>query len=177
MESIVGPTVPSATFGCSTPHPRPPISHSALPPFFSKRQWNQDSGCSSVSQYHIYNPHVTFHSSILFQRRKCLPQKSVPPSALWIPPCLLKNLTFLMILFPVLYSQFPHPRIFIIVLNILQSHLKKSLLHPVTSSFVSLLLFTVKLSKRSVSTSYFLLISQKAPIWILPLQFHQMALA
>ena len=78
---------------------------------------------------------------------------------------------------PVLYSQFPHPRIFIIVLNILQSHLKKSLLHPVTSSFVSLLLFTVKLSKRSVSTSYFLLISQKAPIWILPLQFHQMALA
>lgn len=69
------------------------------------------------------------------------------------PPCLLKNLTLLIILFPVLHSLLPNPRIFIILLNILQSHFKKSLLHPVTSSFVYLL-FTVKLSKRSVSTSY-----------------------
>lgn len=135
----------------SIPYLQPPTLPPYQPPLFPLVSKKKVSSLKSQSLH----PCFEFHASLSSQESytsdypfSCVVQ-SIPPSQ----------------------DLFHH------CLNILQSHLKKSLLHPVTSSFVSLLLFTAKLSKRSVSTSYFLLMSQEAPIWILPLPLYHMALA
>lgn len=140
----MGPTVPSATFGCSTPPPPPAnIPLHPAPFLFRETMKPRFRMFLSVSIPYLQPP---CHLPLFYLVSKKKVSSSKVSSSICVlnstPPCPLKNLTLLLILFPVLYSQLPKPRIFIIVLNILQSHLKKSLLHSVTSSFVSLLFFT-----------------------------------
>lgn len=145
MGIVVGPKVPSATFGCISPPPPGNIPLRPAPFLFRETMNPRFRMFLRVSIPYLQPPcHLPLF--YLVSKKKVSSSKVSPSiSALnSTPPCLLKNLILLIILFPVLHSLLPNPRIFIILLNILQSHFKKSLLHPVTSSFVYLL-FTVKL--------------------------------
>lgn len=136
------------------PAPAPPGNIPLRPAPFSERQWIQDSGCSLVVSIPYLQPPC--HFSLLFylvSKKKVSSSKVSPSVALNSTPPFVFSRTlhsWLSFLCCTVYSQpqdLYHPFKYFTV------SFQKSLLHPVTSSFVYLL-FTVKLSKRPVSTSY-----------------------
>lgn len=175
MGECSGAKVPSATFGCISPPPSPPGNIPLRLPLF-RETMNPDSRMFLRSQYHIYNPHVTFYSFYLVSKKKVSSSKVSPSvSALnSTPPSVFSRTYTPDYPFSCVAQSTPQPRIFIILLNILQSHFKSP---SSTQSPLALFIFSSRSEAVQTFCFYFLLISLKAPIWILPLQFHQMALA